>query len=320
LAQGFKFIQLTVVLPTLTVVLHYFWSMAVVVRNTFLDIADHKFLCFDEPCNTKRRCHSLPATWKPVMPDKPCMPLARSKKRTLSLVSNSSTQSDLSCCSSMASLETFVSCEDVKETCASTSPTETKDDNNVRTAGTITKLKSASPAFQPMPLIDTRLDAVTNAIYLALVSCGQICHVSVEKSFGQPTSISAQLRSGSRTCYDAIHLARQSLEEITKRLGAVSLLSKRVQKEERGYSLRSSVACIPAEMEDMMCWDFFNKGNCPRRCKCQWYHPQDSDIGRFKVTVKALEEVLEVSTAEQAQFPASHPVVRHKISLGELVL
>jgi len=268
------------------------------------------------------------------MPLKPYMTLARSKKRALSLVSNSSTQSDLSCCSSMASLETFVSCEDGSEQCASTSPTDTSpndcqvcletfvsnDDTNVRTAGPITKLKSASPAFQPMPILDTRLDAVTNAIYLALVSCSQICHVSVEKTYGQPTSISAQLRSGSRTCYDAVHLARQSLEEITKRLTAVSLLSKRVQKEERGYSLRSSVACIPAGMEDMMCWDLFNKGNCPRRCKCQWYHPQDSDIGRFKVTVKTLEEGLEVSTAEQDRFPASHPVVRHKISLGELVL
>jgi hypothetical protein len=168
--------------------------------------------------------------------------------------------------------------------------------------------------------MDTRLDAVTNAIYLALVSCGQIGHVNVEKNLGQPTSITAELRSGSCTYYDAVHLARQSLEEITKRLTAVYLLSKRVQKEDRGYTLRSSVACIPAGYEDMMCWDLFNKGACPRRCKCQWYHPQDSDIGRFKVTIKGFEEVLEVSTTDRDQVPASHPVVRHKISLGELVL
>merc|ERR1719502_2059136 len=135
--------------------------------------------------------------------------------------------------------------------------------------------------------------AVTNAVYLALVSCGQTCHIKIEKGVAgvSPTLLSAELQSAPRSCYDAIHLARQALEAITTRLDDVALLSKRVQKEDRGYSLRSSVACIPSEARNRMCWDFFNKGNCPRRCKCHWYHPEASDVERFKVVIKTPEEV-----------------------------
>jgi hypothetical protein len=47
------------------------------------------------------------------------------------------------------------------------------------------------------------------------------------------------------------------------------------------------------------------------------HHPQEADIGRVKVNIKCTEVVSGVSSEEQ--LPASYPVVRHKISLGELV-
>jgi len=40
--------------------------MAVVVKNTFLDVAEHKFLFFDEPCRAERRYSSVPRKWKPA--------------------------------------------------------------------------------------------------------------------------------------------------------------------------------------------------------------------------------------------------------------
>jgi len=191
-----------------------------------------------------------------------------------------------------------------------------------RTAGTGTRLKGESPAFQPVSA-DTRLDAVTQAVYLALVASGQTHHIKIEK--GQqgvsPTVVSGEMQCGqcsSSRCYDTIHLAKKALDEITARLHNVTLLSARVQKEERGYSLRSSIACVPPGAEDSMCWDVLRRGYCPRRGRCQWYHPQESDIGRFKVNIRYAEEVSEVSSEEQ--LPASLPAVRHKISLGELVL
>jgi len=167
---------------------------------------------------------------------------------------------------------------------------------------------------------DTRFDAITNAVYLALVSCGQFLHIEVEKGVPgiSPTLISAELQSGPRSSYDAIHLARQALEAVTGRLDAVALLSKRVQKEDNGYSLRSSVACIPASAKDNMCWDLFHTGCCPRhKGQCQWYHPQESDMGRFKVSIRSSEE--ERGVSREDQLSAGLPAVRQQISLGELV-
>jgi len=187
-----------------------------------------------------------------------------------------------------------------------------------------TKLKGESPAFLPLQVVqaDTRLEAVTNAVYLVLMSCGQARHVKVEKGVKgvSPTLISAELPTGpgcSSRCYDTVHLARRALDEITTRLPTTTLLSARVQKEEHGYSLRSSIACIPAGAEDSMCWDVFHKGYCPRRRQCQWYHPQEADIARVKVSIRCTEEVEGVSSEEQ--LPTGLAALRHKISLGELV-
>jgi len=185
----------------------------------------------------------------------------------------------------------------------------------------MTKLSGDSLAFQPVPA-DTRLDAAANAVYLALTSCGQAHNINIEKGVKgvSPTLISAELKSGpsaSSRCYDTIHLVKQALDQIAPRLPSVTLLSARVQKEERGYSLRSSIACMPDGAEFGMCWDVLRRGSCPRRGRCQWHHPQESDIGRIKVNIRYPEEVIAVSSEEQ--IPASLPAVRHKISLGELV-
>lgn len=278
------------------------------------------------------------------------MPPKKSMKRSPSMSSSFSTQSGLSVCSTV---ESFEAADGAAGTCirfgcatptsslespreladeesdsvSNTDDTTKVDDSNTKDstitplAGGRTRLKGEAPSFQPMPT-DTRFDVVANAVYLALASCGQTHKTTIEKGLLGPSStlISAELRCGACStarCYDAVHLARQALEEVTARLDTVALLSKRVEKCEGGYSLRSSIACIPKGAEDRMCWDLFHKGSCPRRGKCQWYHPQESDMGRVKVNIRCTEEVVGVSSEDQ--LPASFPVVRHKISLGELV-
>jgi len=317
--------------------------MDVIVKNTFLDIADHKFLCFEEPCCTERRCHSVPRSWKPVTP---CT-RHRLMKRSPSMVSNSSTQSDLSSWSYQTALSNSedgsvdgsvksksnttnaTNDPDACHACVVSTPTRLKSTltgefrpfqpmHSETRLNTITRLKGKFVAFRPMGA-DMRFDAIANAVYLALVSCGQTYHIEVEKGLPgiSPTLISAELHSGPRSSYDAIHLARQALEAVIARLDTVALVSKRVQKEDNGYSLRSSVACIPASAKDNMCWDLFNTGCCPRRCQCQWYHPQESDMGRFKVSIRSSEEVIGFSREDQVS--AGLPAVRQQISLGELV-
>jgi hypothetical protein len=156
----------------------------------------------------------------------------------------------------------------------------------------------------------------------ALLSSSQTCRVRVEPGVQgtSPTLIVAELQNGPRShsrCYDAVHIARRALEEVASQTKSVSVLSKRVQKDDRGYSLRSSIACIPPGEEDRTCWDLFHRGRCPRRKNCCWYHPEETDMYRVKVNIRCTEETASVS--EEDQLSASVPTRRHTISLGDLV-
>jgi hypothetical protein len=187
--------------------------------------------------------------------------------------------------------------------------------------GNQTKLTSQAPAFQPV-LADTRMDAVVKAISLVLASSGQTNSIKVENGVRGESStvITAELQAGpnaNKRCYDVMQCAKQSLDAITTRLGTVSLLSARVQKEDRGYSLRSSIACLPETQGDRMCWDMFKKGYCPRRSQCRWYHPEGSDIGKFKISIKYTNELRGESSQQKCE--AGSSAGRYKLSLGELV-
>jgi len=177
-----------------------------------------------------------------------------------------------------------------------------------------TQLKIDAPAFQPV-LSETREDAVVNAVHLALKSCGRANHITVDRgSDGRSsTLISAQVSNSAQT-YEVLHLAKRALEAITGQLHTVAMLSARVQKEDAGYSLRSSIAYVPKESEDRMCWDLFQKGCCPRRHQCRWYHPESSDIGKIKISVKCTQDV-----SSERQLPVSSSAGRRTISLGDLL-
>lgn len=325
------------------------------VKNTFLDIADHKFLCFEEPCGSQKRSQSVPRTWKPIH----VAPLKKSPKRSLSISSTSSSLSDGSCstrtCSFSGSLDahdsrtlsfgdstpdgTPICCaaecvqspfmefncatptSELGDVCAPCFSFDCSDESGC--SGFDDALKSDSQDlsdFLPEQGNST-LDAITEAVHKALLTSGETQRVRVEPGVQgtSPTLIAAEIPNGPRfssRCYSAVHVARKALEEITGSSKNVFLLSKRVQKEDRGFCLRSSIALIPKHAEDHLCWDLFHKGQCPRRKSCAWYHPQESDTFRVKVSVRAIEER---GVTPQDQLRASVPPTRHTISLGDLV-
>jgi hypothetical protein len=176
-----------------------------------------------------------------------------------------------------------------------------------------TKLTTASSSFSPASG-DSHMDAATSCVHLALVSCGQVKQVKIEHGRNGASSslISVELSNGPQAkAYDIMQLAKQSLEAFALQVDSVSLLSARVQKEEQGYSLRSSVACIPDHARDKMCWDLFKCGHCPRRGTCRWYHPQEADVRKIKVSIKYNADTSKVFQQEASK--------KHKISLGELI-
>merc|ERR1711920_488006 len=89
-----------------------------------------------------------------------------------------------------------------------------------------------------------------------------------------------------RQCYQWIQGVKQHLGNIVACSEGLSLLSARVQKEDYGYSLRSSVSCIPEDKANQMCWEVLRKGSCRRHKFCQWYHPQSCDIAKFKIVIR----------------------------------
>lgn len=414
--------------------------MAVVIKNTFLDVAEHKFLYFDEPCGATKRSHSMPREWKPIATDTaaicpsdgPSTPRSElsfhsaleslqsddARRNTFEKCSSGDgkdSEADVStpssiefCCATPTSslgsprefmefhfAQSFSCCSDgeaeaIVETpssisfCCATptsslgsprelmgcSPEEVSQhfgscrmnfgfgkeldkgssymvsskhsepdvlrDSTAVSAGqtdepevepetemdaklTRTNVKSRLHVSEPVTTsTDTRVDAVISCLRLTLSLCGQACDIKIEKGLAGVSSmlISAQLQSGPNApsrCYKVMQAARQALDSITTQLPTATLLSARMQKEDWGYSLRSNIACLPDHARDYMCWDMFKKGSCPRRDQCRWYHPQDSDIARVKVTVRYSEDVSAVSKE------ACSAVVRHKLSLGELV-
>jgi len=186
-----------------------------------------------------------------------------------------------------------------------------------------TRLTSAAPSFQPGANNgnDMQMDVVTSCIHASLASSGQTRHIKVEKDINGTSStvISAELHHGldaSVRSYEVMQLVKRSLNSIVSQSATIALLSSRIQKEVWGYSLRSSIACVPDHAQDKMCWDLFTKGHCPRHSTCRWYHPQDADIRKLKVSIRCSEGVSNV--LQEKCEPSS--AEKHKISLDELVL
>merc|ERR1712118_45148 len=74
-------------------------------------------------------------------------------------------------------------------------------------------------------------------------------HIKVEKGINgtSSTGISAELYHGldaSVPSYEVIQLVKRSLNSIVSQSATIALLSSRIQKEQWGYSLRSSIACF----------------------------------------------------------------------------
>jgi hypothetical protein len=126
-----------------------------------------------------------------------------------------------------------------------------------------------------------------------LVACLPVdSTVKMEKSIAEGSrrvALGADLPDGTlplSQCYQVMQGVKHHLCVSVAHDEGLTLLSARVQKEDYGYSLRSSVACVPEDKVDQMCWDVLQRGTCPRRKCCHWYHPQACDIVKFKVVIR----------------------------------
>jgi hypothetical protein len=225
------------------------------VKNTFLHVDIESVI----DRSSRNRRQSLPLDWKPFLPDwKPSRP------RGASACSDMSTE--------YSPRDSIVS---------------SSEDECVE-ASAISCPLSCCPCTPPS--VDDRSDAVTSAIHSLLVACLPGDSVKIEKSIAERrVFISAGVQDGTLTvsrCYQLMQGVKQHLCGSVAHHEGLSLLSARVQKEDYGYSLRSSVACVPEDKAEQMCWDVLQKGSCRKRKCCRWYHPQVCDIVKFKVAIR----------------------------------
>jgi hypothetical protein len=148
-----------------------------------------------------------------------------------------------------------------------------------------------APPGLELPGTDEKADAITSALYSLLVaSLPEDRAVKIERSFSEESRkilFYVDGEDGTRTgCYELMQVVKATLLDSVARSGVLTLLSARVEREEYGYSLRSSVACIFDDKRDQMCFDVLRKGSCSKRMCCPWYHPQPCDIVRFKVAMR----------------------------------
>jgi hypothetical protein len=139
---------------------------------------------------------------------------------------------------------------------------------------------------------DAHLAELTSAIQASIAMRLPATSVSIEKVTTEESTkgtVFAEVPIGSLSisqCYDAMQQARQTLADAASRSDALILLSARVQKEDSGYSLRSSVACVPSNVHDKVCWEIVRHGSCPRNKCCKWWHPQAVDLIKLKIVIR----------------------------------
>jgi hypothetical protein len=284
--------------------------MTFVIRNTFLEIEEVQ----DFSDYAARMCHSVPLSWRPAVSAKRFSPDA-----SMGAAAEASPRSTCTHDTSIESLtelsvpetsgdETSVGDRfvDTGVMCLQCSPIAQCGPRakqaiiasvpDVQSNGDEPCRDPTGNAIQEQELHnEVTIDAIIVAIQTELQSRAPSATLEIKHDVANESRrvvISVDLHTCAQPTarpYNMIQAVRQVLQS-GKVAGRVStLLSARVQKEDSGYSLRSSVACFPDGKRDKMCWDFLQRGSCPRRHICRWHHPSAADIVKFKVVMRSSE-------------------------------
>jgi hypothetical protein len=105
---------------------------------------------------------------------------------------------------------------------------------------------------------------------------------------GGATGIVAAIKGGPGQARDAREVAKAALLETAARSDSVYVMGYLAQPF-RDYG-ETGFKCWVGNLEhaksDCACWDTFQKGFCPRRATCRWYHLGAPDLMRVIVQVQ----------------------------------
>lgn len=277
-------------------------ALYIVVKNTFLDVDES-----DESgstCGSTRRSSSVPRTWKPFDGGLDDVQRGRS---TLSIGSTAASEGDLSD-GNAATLRDVEAPDD-----SATPPTPPKGALNPAAAefhmppapeapgaraapGTPSRLNPEARAFQPAPpQLPPEISSVVAASRAALLRSPHVTGVKVaEAPLGQATTVVADVRStaGPAAGREALATAKAALlgaaarSQMTYCLGYTAVPFQDLC--DSGF--KGVIGSVPPSMQDSVCWDTYQKGFCPRRSLCRWYHPMESDLAPIRVILRKAAE------------------------------
>lgn len=237
--------------------------MNVIVKNTFLVAEDVSVT--EEARRNQRRNKTLPREWKPT------------------------------------SLPNSCACSDASTDYSPRSSLVSSSEDDCIGAPAVSCRAGICPCASRC--IDAKTQAVTSCVHSLLLGCVPAQSVKIEESTveqDRKVLICVEAKDGTLAvsrCYQLMQRVKEHLSGAVAHSEGLSLLSARVQKEDYGYSLRSSVLCIPKDKEHQMCWNVLQRGSCPRRKFCQWYHPQPCDVVKFKVVIRCCGAKVRLSSA-----------------------
>lgn len=151
-----------------------------------------------------------------------------------------------------------------------------------------TELDSRAAAFDPGASPDAGVHGLLAAIRAALSEdpCVLSVHL-VESAMGGISAITVTPGAWGDACR-VLELAQGAVLEAAEGSEDAYVLGYAAQPFEAfgDAGFRAWIGRMPAECEATACWDFYQKGFCPRRATCRWCHPPASDLMQLVVTLQ----------------------------------
>jgi len=279
-------------------------GMRVVIKNTFLQV--------EKGSSISRRCQSVPREWKPIetCPHGYCSDVStdaspRSHASSDHSFEESLIESSNAFAPNKHCINSATPSELARSIAAVGGKTSSKAQRKQQDASATASFICHSCPPRSKAAIDLRgqisscdsskavhVNLMTSAIHAGLTSRLPAQCVGIEQVVTEESTkglVSAEVPTGTfgvAQYYDVMQQARQALVDVVSRSSDLILLSARVQKEDYGYSLRSSVACVPSNVHDKVCWEIVRHGSCPRNKCCRWWHPEAADLIKLRIVIR----------------------------------
>mmetsp|Transcript_139152 Transcript_139152/g.242152 ORF Transcript_139152/g.242152 Transcript_139152/m.242152 type:complete len:277 (+) Transcript_139152:61-891(+) len=265
--------------------------MAVIVKNTFLDVIVPKDESLEEVCN--RRSSSVPPTWKPCHHSKD-----HAYGNAASLLSDASTVAsedeeaasadhpddtntdddatvrafECSVCDAPPVCDTPQECK--KILCLDACVVKTKTRLSPKTLSFVPQAQRCVPeeVFALVQSLETFLRALPDVMSVKVSEC----------AMGATTTLLAEVAShslGHALIPEMVNSAKSTLLDFSVQSDSLYVLGYSSQPfQDIAGGFKATVGCVSSQMESAVCWDVYEKGCCPRRNTCRWHHPYSTEL------------------------------------------